>query len=247
MNRWLCATGAAIVAITATACSQPEATAPSTTAVATTPTTTVPATAPSTSSTTTIATEPPRPVVTAVPVVMPIERQVTTVAPETTVPVAPPEGADNPAQEWTGSNNSGNTAPLQVGWIQIPKIGINYTAYRAGDEQSSTAVTNALNKGPTFWGTTTKPGEVGNVVIGGHRVSHGAYFRNIDQLAPGDEIIVAGLDGVPHTYLVEKTEITGPNDTWIVNFREGATVTLFACHPPGSIRQRIVVFANLKT
>ena len=33
------------------------------------------------------------------------------------------------------------------------------------------------------------PGQIGNMVIAGHRTSHDKAFRHIDQLVPGDEVI----------------------------------------------------------
>jgi len=90
------------------------------------------------------------------------------------------------------------------------------------------------------------PGEIGNVVVGGHRTSKHRIFRNVDQLVPGDEIIFRDDDG-EHVYLVNRVEIVEPTAIWIVDPTETATATLFACHPPGSTAQRIVVFADLAT
>jgi sortase A len=69
-------------------------------------------------------------------------------------------------------------------------------------------------------------------------------FRNLDQLVPGDEIIFDGVDG-RWVYHVTGVEIVDPSATWIVDQTTAVTATLFACHPPGSTRERIVVFAEL--
>jgi sortase A len=69
-------------------------------------------------------------------------------------------------------------------------------------------------------------------------------FRNLDKLSPGDEILVHAYDGT-HTYTVTEIEIVPPTALWIVDPTPTATITLFACHPPGSIRERIVVRADL--
>ncbi len=42
-------------------------------------------------------------------------------------------------------------------------------------------------------------------------------------------------------YEVTETMIVGPDAMWIIDQTEDATATLFACHPPGSVAQRIVV------
>lgn len=100
-----------------------------------------------------------------------------------------------------------------------------------------------LDKGVGYWPGTAMPGHVGNVVLGGHRVSKKKPFRNIDRLIPGDEIYVTTTEGT-FVYAVQRTEIVLPTDTWIIDQTDEATMTLFACHPPNSTRERIVVFAD---
>jgi sortase A len=53
-------------------------------------------------------------------------------------------------------------------------------------------------------------------------------------------------DGTQHVYIVNRIEVVEPDAMWIVEPTETPTTTLFACHPPGSTRQRIVVFADLR-
>lgn len=94
------------------------------------------------------------------------------------------------------------------------------------------------------WPGTAQPGQLGNAVFGGHRVSHTKPFRNIDKLQPGDEVTFQTASGV-FVYAVTSTEIVSPNAVWIINPTPDATATFFACHPPGSTRQRIVVHLKL--
>lgn len=101
-----------------------------------------------------------------------------------------------------------------------------------------------LDLAPGHWPGTALPGRVGNAVISGHRTSHGGIFRNIDKLEIGSEILVHAYDGT-HTYAVTDIEIVPPTALWIVDQTSTATLTLFACHPPGSTRERIVVRADL--
>ncbi len=153
----------------------------------------------------------------------------TTVAPTTTVlTVAPTEAAavEAPAEASNG-----------LGSIEIPSIGVTRTMYE-GIEMST------LDYGPGHWPGTAMPGEAGNVVVAGHRVSHNADFRNLDALSPGAEVIFNTGSG-RHVYAVVSTEIVQPDATWIVDQTSDATATLFACHPPGSISQRIVVHLQL--
>jgi len=77
-------------------------------------------------------------------------------------------------------------------------------------------------------------------VFAGHRVTHSRPFRNLDALEPGDEVVF-DIGGTVSTYRVNGMKIVKPKDTWIVNQTPARTMTLFACHPPGSAAERIVV------
>jgi sortase A len=151
----------------------------------------------------------------------------TTTVVQATKPIAPP--ADPNAKE-----------PLiEMGSIVIPKIDVDMKMYE-GIRMTT------LDYGPGHWPGTALPGQVGNVVVGGHRTSKHRVFRHVDQLVAGDEIIFNDANGA-HVYIVNRVEIVNPDAIWIVDQTPTATATLFACHPPGSTSQRIVVFADLAT
>jgi sortase A len=140
-------------------------------------------------------------------------------------PIAPPQ------------DEYGVEPVIEVGWVEIPAIDVYMAMY---EEIRLTT----LDYGPGHWPGSAMPGHIGNTVIAGHRTSKHKVFRNLDQLEPGDEIIFDGVDG-RHVYHVTSTEIIGPEAMWIVNQTPEFTATLFACHPPGSTRERIVVHAEL--
>ena len=103
---------------------------------------------------------------------------------------------------------------------------------------------STLDNGPGHWPGTAMPGEVGNAVIAGHRVSHHADFRHLDDLVAGDDVIMTTSSG-RFVYKVLSSEIVKPDALWVVDQTPEATATLFACHPPGSVRERIVVHLAL--
>jgi len=148
-----------------------------------------------------------------------------TLAPGGTLPIPAP-----PPEE-------GHVDPdVLIGTIEIPRLMLAMEMHEG--------VTNpTLDRGIGWWPGTAKPGQPGNVVLGGHRTSKKKPFRYLDQLQPGDEIIFTTSEG-RFVYLVDRTEIVYPDALWIVDQTPDATATLFACHPPGSVKQRIVVFAN---
>ncbi len=126
-----------------------------------------------------------------------------------------------------------------MGRIAIPKVGLD-------SELHEGIRLTTLDRGPGHWPGTALPGQIGNVVVAGHRTSHGAEFRHLDALAPGDEVVFTTADGT-FTYHVTGTQIVTPDSLWIVDPTDTPTATLFACHPLGSTAKRIVVNLALST
>ena len=119
-----------------------------------------------------------------------------------------------------------------IGTITIPALGVDDTLYEGVDLW-------VLDGGPGHWPGTVLPGQQGNCVIAAHRVSHSRPFRYLDTMRAGDQIRLGAL-GLDHTYTLTRSFIVDPNELWIVDSTDANTATLFACHPPGSVAQRIV-------
>jgi sortase A len=198
----------------------PTTSVPATTVAPTSPTTTEPEPAPTTAAKKKAKKKKPQPTTTPAP---------TTSAPTTTAaplePIAPP------------SDTRGWEESAHLGGISIPKLGVDVPLYEG-------IRLTTLDKGPGHWPGTAMPGHDGNAVVAAHRTSHGAPFRYIDTLVPGDEVFFDTEIGQTR-YLVTATEIVPPSALWIVDQTEDATATLFACHPPGSVAERIVVHLEL--
>lgn len=112
-----------------------------------------------------------------------------------------------------------------------------------------------LRQGPGHYPTTPLPGQAGNAAIAGHRTTYGSPFHNLDLLEPGDAIIVETLQG-EFRYEVMAQEnpeggdpighfIVNPSQVEILEDYGDNRLTLTACHPKYSARQRIVVTAVL--
>lgn len=164
----------------------------------------------------------------------------TTVAPTTTVvPETVPETLpEQPAAPIAPPiDPRGYEDQILLGGISIPTLGVE-------EPLLSGIRLTTLDNGPGHWPGTAMPGEVGNVVVAAHRTSHGAPFRNIDTLVAGD-VVNFTIDGEVIEYVVTGTQIVNPDAIWIVDPTDTPTATLFACHPPGSVAQRIVVNLEL--
>ena len=107
---------------------------------------------------------------------------------------------------------------------------------------------DSLQQGPGHYPDTPLPGQLGNAAIAGHRTTWGEPFARIDELVPGDEIIVTMLTGDRFVYEVASTEIVSPDDYYVVQTTDStvAELTLTSCHPRWSARQRIAVHAFLQ-
>jgi sortase A len=134
-----------------------------------------------------------------------------------------------------------------LGRLTMPTIGIE-ELFVAGVEAPD------LRKGPGHYGSTPLPGQAGNAAIAGHRTTYGAPFNRIDELQPGDELTVTTLQGeftyrvMPQTSSDGETVghfIVRPSATQVLDDFGDNRLTLTACHPKYSSRQRIVVVAEL--
>jgi sortase A len=163
----------------------------------------------------------------------------TTLPPTTTTTTAPP---DTPTVSAAGPvavpRNSYAAEPIKViGRIEIPKLGLDTTLGEG-------VTLHNIDRNPSHWPGTALPGQPGNVVVMGHRVTHTRPFRHIDDLRPGDEVFFT-VGGVRWRYIMAGSQVVRPSQTEIVRQTPDATGTLFACHPPGSARYRYVVHLKL--
>jgi sortase A len=109
-----------------------------------------------------------------------------------------------------------------------------------------------LRRGPGHYPGTQLPGQVGNFVVSGHRTTHGAPFNRVDELKPGDPIVIETKD-TWYTYRVTGTEIVKPTAVEVTYPvpHDGtakatvATITLTSCNPKYSARTRIIVYGAL--
>lgn len=155
----------------------------------------------------------------------------TTLPPTTTTVSTLPAPAPAPRQRYYAE-------PIRtIGSMEIPKLGLRSPL---GEGISL----HNIDRGPSHWPGTAMPGQPGNVVVAGHRVTHTRPFRHIDQLVPGDEVFFE-VGGVRSRYVVTGHEVVTPDRVDIVRQTAEPTATLFACHPPGSARYRYVVRLKL--
>ncbi len=91
---------------------------------------------------------------------------------------------------------------------------------------------------------TANPGQQGNMVVSAHNDIFGELFRNLDQLKPGDEVLVSTATR-QWEYRVTGVQLVEPTDVSVMAATERATLTMISCYPYLVDNQRIVVFAEL--
>ena len=141
--------------------------------------------------------------------------------------------ADLPAPHAVPADAREATPEVRHGLLEIPSIGLSQPFFEG-------VTLTAIDRGPSHWPGTAMPGELGNVVVAGHRTTRTRPFWDLDLVQPGDELIFTMADGTRHVYALDRIEIVDDEAMHIVDQSYGYRATLFACHPKGSARQRIV-------
>lgn len=141
----------------------------------------------------------------------------------------------------------------QLGRLTIPAIGLRTIFFEGA---VGTGGEESLRKGAARYEDTRMPGIDGTVGIAGHRTTFGAPFRKVNELKPGNRIIVR-MPYAKFTYVVEGEKIVSPTTLSVLKSSDRARsalgggapttqkVVLTACHPIGSDAERIVVTGRL--
>ena len=149
---------------------------------------------------------------------------------ERAIATAPPE--DGPSSERVAK-----VPGTAVAIMRIPDIEVNYVVVEGTGTES-------LKKGPGHYTWTSYPWEnTGSVGIAGHRTTYGAPFWSLNELTPGDRIVMATEYGI-FDYRVTHTRIIDPSDATVLNPTDRPTLVLTTCNPRFSAAQRLVVFAD---
>jgi sortase A len=128
--------------------------------------------------------------------------------------------------------------PQQAIRLQIPVIKVDAPVVQGdGWEQLKKGVGQLLN--------TPDPGEDGNIVLSAHNDVYGEIFRHLDELQPGDEVILFTAQRT-YTYIVTTSQIVEPTQVEVLDPTNDPTLTLISCYPYMVDKKRIVVSASLK-
>ena len=123
-----------------------------------------------------------------------------------------------------------------LGRIDIARLGVTAMIMEGTDDRT-------LQRAVGHIRGTPMPGLNGNTAIAGHRDS---FFRPLRNIRHNDEIILTTLNGPTH-YLVDTTQIVGPDDVQVLDNSKETVLTLVTCYPfyfIGAAPKRFIVRAH---
>jgi sortase A len=143
------------------------------------------------------------------------------------------------------------------GSMQIPRFGRDYVR-PIGEGTDRERVLNTIGLG--HYEHTAMPGAEGNFAVAGHRVTYGKPLNQIAELKTDDAVVVRVTDrktdfDVWYVYKVTDSEIVTPdkiqtiapvpNQPGVTPGADDRWLTLTACHPMWSAKERFVTHARL--
>ncbi|HEY7628418.1 MAG TPA: sortase [Ilumatobacteraceae bacterium] len=153
---------------------------------------------------------------------------------------------------WYLGAPSAATLPVPVVPVYGPATALHLDVVSVGISTAVGTGTNldaVANLGiAATWNGKAQIGVPGNVVLFGHRTTHGAPFLRINEIPLGQFISLTGSDGHSYNYMVVRQDVTLPYFNTINNIgltSGRSTVQLVACTPPHSVKFRHVTTARL--
>lgn len=99
-----------------------------------------------------------------------------------------------------------------------------------------------LARGPAHFTWTAQPGQAGNCAIAAHRNMYGSWFKDLNRLRSGDQIVLR-TPKEAYTYRVTHSKIVLSNDTSVLRQTKKPTLTLVTCMIPYA-KHRLIVFGQ---
>jgi sortase A len=123
-----------------------------------------------------------------------------------------------------------------IGRIDVPRLKLSALAREGADART---LRDSVGHVPE----TPLPGDVGNAAFAGLRDT---FFRNLEGVRKGDEIVVTTASGI-HKYVVTATRVVTPTDTSMLTPTSERALTLVTCYPfdyIGAAPERFIVRAE---
>jgi sortase A len=149
----------------------------------------------------------------------------------------PGEEPSSHAASPTVSARAGLRAGDWVARLEVPRVDLAATVLEGSDDAT-------LSRAAGHIEDTALPGQRGNAGIAAHRDT---IFRPVRNLRIGDVMTVTTADGA-YDYRIDQTMIVNPEDVYVLDPTDHATLTLVTCYPftfIGHAPKRFIVKASL--
>lgn len=174
----------------------------------------------------------------------------------TPIPTSPPsKGVASFTEVLLGATEQVLVAPDPAFSIVIPKIGASAKIFANVDSADEKGYQAILQQGVAHARGTVFPGLLGNIYLFAHSTDnfwnvgrYNAVFYLLKDLEPGDDVVIF-YQNIRHEYVVTESKIVDPGDvSHIINAQKQGSETLIlqTCWPPGTVFQRLLVFAKPK-
>lgn len=136
--------------------------------------------------------------------------------------------------------------------IVVPKVGINSAVIAGVNPLKPAEYTKALQQGVAHASTSYLPDQPGTTYLFSHSTNYewfvkdlNAVFYHLKNLEEGD-VIVLFYKGKRYTYKYRSQQVVSPKDiSYLVPQTGNKQLILQTCWPPGSVAQRLLIFADL--
>ncbi|NDJ35020.1 MAG: class D sortase [Chloroflexi bacterium] len=142
-------------------------------------------------------------------------------------------------QQFAGPAIVPTPSPAHALRVRIPAIRVDAPVVQGdGAEQLKRGIGQHIG--------TANPGERGNMVLSAHNDVYGQIFRHLDQLSPGDEIIVS-TQVREYRYVVQYARVVEPTEVSVMAPTAEPVVTLISCYPYLINNKRYIIVAELQS
>lgn len=150
-------------------------------------------------------------------------------------------------------NNGEIITPVDTEFsIIVPSVGINAPVIANVNPGKVADYTKALETGVAHAKTSYLPNEDGTVYLFSHSTNYdwfvkdlNAVFYLLKNIKKGDHIVLY-YQGKRYTYLLTETKVVKPKDiSYLVPVVGKRSLILQTCWPPGSVTERLLLFADL--
>ena len=136
--------------------------------------------------------------------------------------------------------------------LVVPKVGINAPVIASIDPAKPDAYLEALQKGIAHAATSFLPDQDGTVYLFSHSTNYdwfvkdlNAVFYMLKNLDKGDVAVIL-YKGKRYTYKITGKKVVSPASTsYLVPVAGKRSLILQTCWPPGSVTERLLIFADL--